>query len=118
MSDKPEPSARIRLAKAAEITGVSVSSLRTEARRGRLVIWRVAGKDWTSLAEIDKMFDLCRIQPSGAAPSHPARPGVGLGIEKQIEISLAAARATIEKLKASARQKDAVGQRRRKSKTP
>jgi len=50
---------RIRLTEAAKIVGVSVKALRTERDRGRLVIWRLAGKDWTSLSEIDRMFELC-----------------------------------------------------------
>jgi hypothetical protein len=53
----------IRLAEAAGKRGLTVSSLRTEARRGRLTVWRVAGKDWTSLAEIDRMFEKCRVPP-------------------------------------------------------
>lgn len=57
------PTTRLRLAKAAELSGLAISCLRREAARGRLVIWRVGGKDWTSLAEIDRMFELCRVEP-------------------------------------------------------
>jgi hypothetical protein len=53
----------IRLAKAASMRGVAVSALRSEARRGRLTIWRVGGKDYTSLDEIDRMFQKCALVP-------------------------------------------------------
>jgi hypothetical protein len=53
----------LRLGAAAEHFGLTAGALRAEARRGRLVIWRVAGKDWTSLAEIERMFQQCRVLP-------------------------------------------------------
>lgn len=53
----------VRLAEAAKHRGLTISALRTEAQRGRLTIWRVAGKDWTSLSEIDRMFALSRVAP-------------------------------------------------------
>lgn len=41
---------------------IGASSLRKEAARGRLVIWRVAGKDFTSLRELNEMLERCRVQ--------------------------------------------------------
>jgi hypothetical protein len=41
--------------------GLTAAALRTEAKRGRLVISRVAGKDWTSVTEVRRMFDRCRV---------------------------------------------------------
>lgn len=38
------------------------SGLRREAARGRLVIERIAGKDFTTLGNIDKMRKLCRVE--------------------------------------------------------
>jgi hypothetical protein len=46
----------IRLTEAAKRIGVSVGALRTERDRGRLVIWRVAGRDWVSLEEVDRLL--------------------------------------------------------------
>ena len=43
--------------------GLKAAALRTEAKRGRLVISRVAGKDWTSVAEVREMFYRCRVNP-------------------------------------------------------
>src|SRR6476469_9368222 len=42
---------------------MTASGLRREAKRGRLVIERTAGKDYTTLADIARMRALCRVQP-------------------------------------------------------
>lgn len=55
--------APMRLADAAALFGLSVSALRTEARHGRLVISRVAGKDFVTKAEIERMFERCQLAP-------------------------------------------------------
>ena len=39
------------------------SGLRNESRKGRLVIERTAGRDYTTLAAIEKMRQLCRQMP-------------------------------------------------------
>jgi hypothetical protein len=41
---------------------MTVSGLRREAIRGRLITERIAGKDFTTLAHIDRMRELCRVQ--------------------------------------------------------
>src|ERR1700721_2674152 len=41
---------------------MTASGLRREAARGRLVIERVAGKDYTTLANIQQMRELCRVE--------------------------------------------------------
>jgi hypothetical protein len=41
---------------------MTASGLRREAARGRLVIERVAGKDFTTLANTERMRELCRVQ--------------------------------------------------------
>src|SRR5450759_5586324 len=46
---------------------MTASGLRREAARGRLVIERTAGKDYTTLANIDRMRELCRVQPKEPA---------------------------------------------------
>lgn len=59
----------LRLAEAAEIAfpggGMTASGLRKEASRGRLVIERIAGKDYTTLAAIADMRKLCVLKPAG-----------------------------------------------------
>jgi hypothetical protein len=53
----------IRLTEAAKLIGVSVGALRTERDRGRLVIWRVAGRDWVSLEEVDRLLRVMSRRP-------------------------------------------------------
>jgi hypothetical protein len=42
--------------------GMSASSLRREAERGRLVVERIAGKDFTSFQAIAEMRKACRVE--------------------------------------------------------
>jgi len=49
--------------------GMTVSGLRTEARKGRLVIERIAGKDFVTHRAIDEMRRLCRTNPNLASTS-------------------------------------------------
>src|SRR5215475_13956934 len=42
---------------------MTASGLRREAKRGRLAIERTAGKDYTTLANIERMRQLCRVEP-------------------------------------------------------
>jgi hypothetical protein len=66
--------APLRLRKAAELAfpggGMTASGLRREAIRGRLIVERIAGKDYTTLAAIAKMRELCRV---------PAKPDIDVG---------------------------------------
>ena len=61
------PNTPLRLSVAAEIAypdgSMTASGLRREAKKKRLVIERTAGKDYTTLAAIDKMREQCRAQP-------------------------------------------------------
>src|SRR5437764_3717708 len=58
--------APIRLSLAAKLAfpdgSMTASGLRREAARGRLTIERIAGKDFTTLDEIKRMRELCRVQ--------------------------------------------------------
>jgi hypothetical protein len=51
---------------------MTASGLRRECARGRLVIERIAGKDYTTLRNIGRMRDLCRVENlvrvSGCSP--------------------------------------------------
>lgn len=66
------PTTILRLADAARLAfpdgSITVTSLRREAQKGHLTVWRIAGKDMTSLAEIELMKDRCRVtarEPAG-----------------------------------------------------
>ena len=58
--------APLRLSIAAKLAfpdgSMTASGLRREAARGRLRIERIAGKDFTTLDEIKRMRELCRVQ--------------------------------------------------------
>src|SRR5690242_21917509 len=60
-----EPNTPLLLTVAAALAfpdgSMSASGLRREAARGRLVIERIAGKDFTTLANIERMRELCRV---------------------------------------------------------
>jgi len=58
----------LRLDVAAKIAyprgGITAAGLRREWKRGKLVIERVAGKDYTTLNHIKRMRELCHAQPN------------------------------------------------------
>src|ERR1700683_4783164 len=58
--------APIRLSTAAKLAfpdgTMTASGLRREASRGRLITERIAGKDFTTLGNIDRMSELCRVK--------------------------------------------------------
>jgi len=64
-----EPDSPLRLSVAADIAfpdgSMTPSALRREAARGRLRIERIAGKDFTTLNDIKRMRELCRVQVKG-----------------------------------------------------
>src|ERR1700710_1723523 len=58
------PDAPLRLSVAAKLAfpdgSMTASGLRREAARGRLLVERIAGKDYTTLEAIKRMRELCR----------------------------------------------------------
>jgi hypothetical protein len=80
--DKVGPDTPLRLGVAAAIAypdgSMTVSGLRREAARGRLVIERTAGKDYTTLSNIARMRELCRVEVkapgSGCAERNTIEP--------------------------------------------
>jgi hypothetical protein len=61
---KPDTPLRLDIAAAMAFPDGSLkaSGLRREAARGRLIIERIAGKDFTTLANINRMRELCRVE--------------------------------------------------------
>src|SRR6476646_9793678 len=61
---RPDTPLRLNIAAALGYPDGSMTAagLRREAARGRLVIERIAGKDFTTLANIEQMRELCRVQ--------------------------------------------------------
>jgi hypothetical protein len=70
----------LRLAVAAKIAfpdgSMTASGLRREAARGRLQIERIANKDFVTLAEIQRMRELCRVQAKELGCSSVSRDSV------------------------------------------
>ncbi|WP_457811294.1 hypothetical protein [Sinorhizobium meliloti] len=64
---RPDPNAPMRLKDIIPIAfphgGISPAGLRREAKRGRLRLMRIAGKDFTTLAAIEEMQRLCVVEP-------------------------------------------------------
>jgi hypothetical protein len=64
--DQVTPDTPLRLGVAAAIAfpdgSMTAAGLRREAARGRLIIERIAGKDFTTLANIERMRELCRVE--------------------------------------------------------
>src|ERR1700730_17889774 len=60
------PDAPLRLEIAAKIAfpdgSMTAAGLRREAARGRLVIEKIAGKHFTTIANIQRMRELCRVE--------------------------------------------------------
>jgi hypothetical protein len=106
LPDHIGPDTPLRLARAAEIAfpggGMTAAGLRREAARGNLVIERIAGKDFVSIAAISAMREKCRL--GQRAPASTSRmttqdaPAFGSSAMEASELALAAARASAEKL--------------------
>src|SRR6202048_3583106 len=64
--EKITPDTPLRLEIAATLAfpdgSMTAAGLRREAARGRLVVERIAGKDFTTLANIERMRELCRVE--------------------------------------------------------
>jgi hypothetical protein len=80
---QPDEEALLRLETAAGLAfpdgSMSAHGLRKEHRRGRLDIWRVAGKDYTTLDAIARMRKQCllpvKAPACGSAPRAATQPG-------------------------------------------
>jgi hypothetical protein len=82
--DEVKPDTPLRLDVAARLAfpdcSMTASGLRREAARGRLVIERIAGKDYTTLANVEKMRETCRVEAKASVcglSQHGATPRVG-----------------------------------------
>jgi hypothetical protein len=92
---------------------MTASGLRNEHKRGRLVIMRIANKDYTTLANIEKMRELCEVPPKdpacGSVNRNMTKPESSLTMPsgssemESIKKAHAAALATVEQLSASSR---------------
>src|SRR4030081_476181 len=104
----------LRLAVVAKVAfpdgSMTASGLRRESQRGRLVIERIAGKDYTTLGAINEMRVRCRVEardrasgsnrPDGARLAESSRAPSGSSGTAASSGALAQARAKLQRLKA------------------
>lgn len=89
------------------------ATLRAEARRGRLVIYRIGRRDYTTRADLDRMVQACRVntEAPGSSSIAPATNGSSeTAIATSAQIALAA---TLERLKNASRNTSPANMSRR-----
>ncbi len=81
----------ITLKDAAQHFGFSVWTLRTEADRGRLTIYRIGRKDYTTPNDVKEMVKLCRVEKRGHGSISFRESDSGLSETDRASSALAAA---------------------------
>jgi hypothetical protein len=75
--------------------GLTVSSLRTEARKGRLRLVRIAGKDLVTPAAIERMIALCQEPHAARTSQSESPPDAGRSGKSEMAERCASARAAV-----------------------
>jgi hypothetical protein len=104
----------ITLRDAAQHFGFTVSTLRAEADRGRLAIYKIGKRYYTTPNDIRQMVEACRVEQRGRAFTLTRSESSGSSETDRASSALAAARETALKLKSSSRSTSAtsIGLRR------
>ena len=89
----------IALKDAARHFGFPLDSLRVEANRGRLTIYRIGGRYYTTPADIRRMVEACRVENPRRASISTREENSGLSETGQTSSALAALSATVRGLK-------------------
>jgi hypothetical protein len=55
--------------------GISVAALRRYRDAGKLAVWLISGKEFTTLAAVEEMKALCRVDPKARASTFAKEPG-------------------------------------------
>jgi hypothetical protein len=105
--DKVAPDTPLRLEIAAALAfpdgSMTTAGLRRESARGRLTIERIAGKDFTTLANIERMRQLCRVEAkvpaftSGGGPNGPPSGSSSTMAAKSAQVRAKAISAQLKK---------------------
>ena len=98
----------IKLKDAAEEYGLTVSTLRAEAGRGRLAIYRIGKRDYTTRNDIREMVARCRVDQKGHGFTLTPPAGSGSSETDRASSALAAARETALRLKNTSRNTSAT----------
>jgi hypothetical protein len=93
----------ITLKDAAQHFGYSVSTLRTEADRGRLTIYKIGKRFYTTPADIREMVVQCRVDRKVRDFTSIRNANSGRSETDRSSSALAAAKETVERLKNSSR---------------
>ena len=98
----------ITLKDAASHSGYTVSTLRAEADRGRLTIYKIGKRYYTTPSDIREMVQKCRVDLKGRDFTLIRGGNSGLSETEAASSGLAAARETALKLKNSSRNTSAT----------
>jgi hypothetical protein len=108
-NDNIGPTTPLRLARAAALAfpdgSMTEKGLRREFQRGRLVVERIAGKDYTTLSAIEQMRILCRLEKNHHDSGYDQRAASvaqrGSSFTNEGSIALAALKSTLRARKKS-----------------
>jgi helix-turn-helix protein len=89
----------ITLKEAAQRFGFTVSTLRAEANRGRLSIYRIGKRFYTKPADIREMVEKCRVDQKGRDFILIRNESSGSSETDRASSALAAANETVQRLK-------------------
>jgi hypothetical protein len=93
----------IPLKEAAERYGFTVSTLRAEAYRGRLTIYKIGKRLWTKPADIREMVEKCRVEQKARDFILIRNESSGSSATDRASSALAAANETVLRLKSISR---------------
>ncbi len=93
----------IKLKDAAEEFGLTVCTLRAEASRGRLAIYRIGKRDYTTRNDIRDMVEQCRVDQKGHGFTLIRPASNGSSETDRASSALAAARETAMRLRNTSR---------------
>jgi len=100
MTSESDP---IKLKDAAQHFNLTVSTLRAEAGRGRLTIYRIGKTDYTTPNDIKEMVRLCRVDPKARDFTLTRRGNIGSSGTDRSSSALAAANETVLRLRSTSR---------------
>ena len=87
-------------------SGITVSSLRTEARNGRLALTRIAGRDYVTRGAIERMIEQCHVErnrPVSGSGSEKGESPHGLSLQERAKQAQAALSTITRELKKPSR---------------
>lgn len=93
----------ITLADAAQHFGFTVLTLRAEADRGRLTIYKIGRRYYTTPADVMQMVQLCRVEQKARVSISTRRDVSGSSETARISAARGALRQTLAGLKSSSR---------------